>query len=344
MNIHVCENIRYKLLSLEELIINLDRLSRFKLPFDSYYKVFCSILLKCLIYPKYSKNELEKLSLTQISDYTELIWNTSVKKLFPDAKENEESGKILKLLSEIPFYTNDNNTQILINTKLLISPILKNIDENTAPQNLNLLIKANNEFNKSNKVTKEKLISFSNKNNLKYPIQKLIIVEGITEEILLPVFADKLKHNFNKEGIYVLGAGGKTKSPVLYLKLKSNLKIPVVILFDKDAKEVSNLLEKNLLKKDKIVIINKGEFEDILSLNLIKRTLNNEYDTIEPVLIKDLHLFDRMCLNIENYYRTRNLGEFKKAKLSKLIAKNIRYKTDVTDEINDIINIITCKI
>ena len=175
------------------------------------------------------------------------------------------------------------------------------------------------------------------KYNLKFPISKLIIVEGITEEILLPIFAKKLKHDFDNEGIYILGAGGKSKSPALYVKLKEKVKIPIVLLFDNDAIEICNILNKNLTKKDKIIIISQGEFEDILSLNLIKRSLNSEYEPVSKLLIDDLRIENKMCNNIELFYRTRHLGEFKKSKFSKIIAENIKYETDITEEIKNII-------
>ena len=170
-----------------------------------------------------------------------------------------------------------------------------------------------------------------------FPVKKLIIVEGITEEILLPVFAKKLKHNFNNEGIYILGAGGKSKSPALYIKMKDKVKIPIVLLFDNDAAEICELLKDNLDAKDKIIIISKGEFEDILSINLIKRSLNNEYEPATPALIDDLRIHEKMCENIEEFYKSRHLGEFKKSKLSKIIAENIKYETDITEEIKNII-------
>ena len=47
--------------------------------------------------------------------------------------------------------------------------------------------------------------------------------------------------------------------------------------------------------------------------------------------------------NIENFYRSRHLGEFKKAKLSKIVAQNVKYNTDITDEVRNIIDeIVIC--
>ena len=47
------------------------------------------------------------------------------------------------------------------------------------------------------------------------------------------------------------------------------------------------------------------------------------------------------CENIEEFYRTRHLGEYKKSRVSKLIANNIAYKTDITEEIKEIITFIS---
>ena len=337
------ENFKFKLLSLEELIINLDRLTRFKLPDESYFRVFYSILYKNLIIPKYTKTEIERLSPEVISNYVKIIWNTSVKSLFPNKKVNFIINKTIKLIIKKQFKNIEKSTKKLIDTKLLLSPIIEKINYDTAPYNLKVLIKANQEFKTKNSINYEKLIRLREKFNLKFPVEKLLIVEGITEENLLPVFANRLHHNFDKEGIYILGAGGKSKSPDIYLKLKNKLKTPVILLFDSDAKEICELLKQNLLKKDKTIIINRGEFEDILSLNLLKRSLNREYNQYKLIIKKDLQIYKRMCHNIEHYYKTRKLGEFKKAKLSKIVAQNVKYNTDITDEVRDIIDkIIIC--
>ena len=137
-----------------------------------------------------------------------------------------------------------------------------------------------------------------------------------------------------------MGAGGKSKSPALYMKLRNKLKIPIILLFDCDAKEICEEMKNVLLKKDKIIMIKNGEFEDILSLNLIKRALNKEYETLIPIKKKDLKMYSKMCKNLENIYRIMQLGEFKKAKFAKIIAENIKYKSDLSQEIKDIISCI----
>ncbi len=339
MSILLKESIKFKYLTLEELIINIDRLTRFKLPELSYTRVFHSIILKNLITPKYSQNTIENIEPEKLSKIVKEIWNKSVCQI-TNCKNNKTINKAIKLICNYTYKNISEKTKEYINTDLNIAPILEYIDYESACDNIKFLIKINELFN-NREVTIQDLISIREKYSLKFPISKLVIVEGITEEILLPVFAAKLQHNFNKEGIYILGAGGKSKSPALYMELKNRLKIPVNILFDSDAKEVYNMLQNILLKKDKAYIIEKGEFEDILSENLIKRTLNNTYEPVTPITIKELHSFPKMCDNIENFYKTRNLGEFKKSKVSKIIAENIKYDTDITEDIKKIITYIT---
>ncbi len=340
MSILLKESVKYKLLTFDELVINLDRLSRFKLPETSYNRVFNSIIYRNLISPKYSQTDIERLSADYISQIVKKIWNESVYNLFGKCESFSACQKALLMLSDLTFKNIDERTKKLICTKLNISPILEKIDYNSSPYNLRFLKKVNEIF-KSENITKEDIFTLRIKYALKFPISKLIIVEGITEEILLPVFASKLNHDFNKEGIYILGAGGKSKSPSIYMELKDKLKIPINLLFDSDAIEVFSLIQKNLLQKDKAFIIQNGEFEDILSLNLIKRALNNEYLPVSPISIKELSEYESMCKNIENFYRTRHLGEYKKSKVSKIIAKNVKYPTDITEQIkNLIINII----
>ena len=317
------------------MIISLDRLSRFKPPEDTYPRVFYSIISKCLINPKFSKTEMESLPAEDVAKYVKNIWNNSVEKLWGiKTLKNHNANIALKLSSELSFKNTDPKTKIFIETDLNISPILEHIKSESIPINLKYLIKANS----FNNINKDNLYYLRENFSLKFPIKKLIIVEGITEEILLPVFAAKLKEDFNKFGIYILGAGGKSKSPSLYLKLKDKLNIPVIMLFDKDAKEICDILQSKIREQDKIILLSNGEFEDILSTNLIKRTLNNEYDLSEPINKSDLKIHSRMCENLEDFYRTRNLGEFKKAKFSKLIADNIKYETDISIDIRNLIN------
>lgn len=330
LNLKISE-LKYKLLTIDELIINLDRLTRFKLPEESFFRVFSSVILKCLLQPSLSKNDIEKLPAEVISQIVCEIWNKSVISLFNLPSGYGEDFNILSFLANYSFCNIDEFTTKLINTPLFVKPVLSSLVFENVSSNLKFLIKSAN-LTSETEITECRQI-----NALKFPIRKLVIVEGITEEILLPVFAKKVGYDFDKLGIYISGAGGKSKSPSLYFKLKNNLKIPVALLFDNDAKEIAEVLKNSLLPKDEVFVIQEGEFEDIISLNLIKRTLNKVYEPASFVNLAELRESKRMTDNIAAFYRTRHLGEFKKSAFSKIIAENIKYNTDISNEINELI-------
>ena len=324
------QDFKFKNLTYDELIINLDRLSRFKLPEISYKRVFFDIILKCSISPKFTKSELEELDAKIVSSLVKSIWNSSVDALWGKSEDN--TFKVLEATSLNTYMNIDNYTKTLIRTKLNIGKLLSNSSYENLPLNLKFLHK--NMY--SNDIAD--IIKTSVENKLLFPIRKLIIVEGITEEILLPILASKLGLDFNERGIFILGSGGKSKSPVLYNDLKEKLKIPIILLFDSDASDICQTLKKNINKKDKLICLDKGEFEDILSLNLIKRTLNNEYEPIFPVTISEIKLYNKRCEFLQEFFRSRQLGEFKKAKFAKLLSNNIKYNTDISEEIKQLID------
>ena len=321
--------IKFQTITREDLILSLDRLTRFKHPETKYNRVFSEIVCKYLLEPKLSKKSIEALDIEDLKKIIEKIWNESVDKQIKNKTNSQTLNKIL-IEEEIKTYKLSKEVENLLNINLKIDPILNLIELNEeTPINLKRL-------KKISKHTESPTI-LRQQYGLRFPVEKVLLCEGITEEILIPVFADKLEKNFDKFGIYILGAGGKSKSPSLYYKLKDKLRIPVVLLFDSDAKEICEILNKSLLKKDKTILIEQGEFEDILSINTIKRALNSEYKPATPLTLEELRINNKMCENIELFYKTRHLGEYKKSKVSKIIAENIKYDTDISEEIKNII-------
>ena len=172
-----------------------------------------------------------------------------------------------------------------------------------------------------------------------YPVSKVVLVEGITEEILLIEFAKFLDCDFKKEGIYVLGAGGKNQVAKKYYKLIEEIKIPVFILLDCDASETYDLIFPKLRKTDEIYKIKSGEFEDILSKNLIKNALNYHFQEnlqTQDNNIQEGHTVD--CLS--EYYKNNGWGEFKKADFAKIIREYLQKTKNppISEELSLIIN------
>ena len=71
-----------------------------------------------------------------------------------------------------------------------------------------------------------------------------------------------------------MSAGGKNQVVKLYYRLVDSLNLPIFVLLDKDAKENLEEIKPKLRSIDKIHLLACGEFEDLLPLELVHRTLD----------------------------------------------------------------------
>ena len=176
------------------------------------------------------------------------------------------------------------------------------------------------------------------KNSLRFPVEKVVIAEGATEETLLPEFAKRCGYDFDKEGIYVLSAGGKNQVVKLYYRLVDSLKLPIFVLLDKDAKENLEEIKPKLRSIDKIHLLACGEFEDLLPLELVQRTLDYQLNNISMMEKEMLNAPEPRVKILEEVFKTRGMHEFKKVEFAQMVKKNIKTNADISDEICEIIN------
>lgn len=317
---------KFKIPEIEYIQICLDRLTRFKPVSERYIRVIDDVLSKCLIQMD------EKLSDIQMSRKIELaqtILNSAAKNL-TDLKLNE----IIKNDEEKIFYLTNEDREFL-NSKIDFLALINLLDENTLPLNLKRLKFQNN---LTSNETREKYATL-------FPVSKVVLVEGITEEILLIEFAKILGLDFKKEGIFVLGAGGKNQVARKYYKLIEEIKIPIFILLDSDAIEIANLIIPKLRNKDKLHLIKTGEFEDILTGKLIKNALNFHF---AQNMLNNENEFEEnghAVVELHDCFKNNGWGEFKKADFAKIIreylhqAKNPPVSDElklITDEIKNL--------
>ena len=75
------ENIKIKPLTKEQLIISIDRLTRFKDTETKYLRVFKDVLISNLISPKFKKSELDRLNYSELKILAEYIINSTLEQL-----------------------------------------------------------------------------------------------------------------------------------------------------------------------------------------------------------------------------------------------------------------------
>ncbi len=332
---------KFKNLTKEQLIISFDRLTRFKPTKEKYFRVFSDIILSNLTEPVYKKQELLNMSADKITKIAEEIINSSLNDIYTASASvknlSKEKGTLNKVIEnyENSLYINDSDTQKYLNNNIDYDLLVSLIDE-SCPINLRWL-KSLHSLSCVKSPGKNDLLKLRHENGLKYPIQKLLLVEGITEEILLPVFSRYLGFDFYKEGIQIFAAGGKNQVVKMYYKLIEELKIPIFVLLDKDAENNIEQIKPKLRNIDKIHLVSCGEFEDLLPRSLIIKTLNNELSNFAYVTDEDFEADFSTAVNLDNIFKLKGLHEFKKAEFSKLVKDSISEDSDISPEIASII-------
>ena len=324
---------KFKKLTKEQLIISFDRLTRFKLTREKYFRVFSDIILSNLAEPAYKRQDLLNMPANEITKIAVEIINSSLNDISAPTQLTTGEGYLNRLIKdyENSIFVNDEETQNYLDNDIDYGLFIPFIDE-SCPINLRWLKIVDQLLSDNNS-----LIKLRHEYGLKYPIEKVLLVEGLTEEILLPAFSKYLGFDFYKHGIQVIAAGGKNQVVKMYYKLIEELRIPIFILLDKDAEENISQIKPKLRNIDKIHLVSCGEFEDLLPKSLIIKTVNNELSNFAAITENDLDNDMPAAKNLENIFKTKGLHEFKKADFAKMVRDNITEDSDISAEIASIV-------
>ena len=312
---------KYKKLTREQILISLDRLTRFKNTKEKYLRVFTDIKISNLIEPKLKKTDIEKMDFSLIATNVSEIFNGSINII-------NDNNILNQLLYEYEnsIFNIDIETKKLLNHSINFSSVMDLITDDSP---INLLWLKEVYITEKLDCAKEKA--------LKFPIKEVILVEGITEEILLPAFSKFLGYDFYSKGIQIIAAGGKNQVVKMYYKLANELKIPIFVLLDKDAEENISQIRPRLRNNDRIHLVSCGEFEDLLPKSLIVKTVNSHFENFLSISEQDLNGNFPTAKVLEEIFKTKGLHVFKKAEFAKLVRENINSNSDVSAEIKTII-------
>ena len=308
---------KIKPLTKEQLIISADRLTRFKDTETKYLRVFKDIINSNLIEPKIKRQELDAIDYEELRNLAEKIINSSFDKQNDDYLINQRLYDYEKSLFNL-----NSNTEKLLKNKINYRAIL-NILPDDIPNNLKWL--------------KTLGATTPDNNSYGFPVKKVLLCEGITEETLLPEFSKICGYDFDKNGIHIISAGGKNQVVKYFYNFVETLKIPVFILLDNDAEANLEEIKPKLRNFDKIHLLKSGEFEDLLPENLIIKTLNYTTENISLAPVEDMHKSSSTVEFLEEFFKHRGLHEFKKADFAQAVKQNISGTEDISDEIKDII-------
>ena len=134
----------------------------------------------------------------------------------------------------------------------------------------------------------------------------------------------------------MISAGGKNQVVKLVYQLSDGLNIPIFVLMDRDAQQNYEEIKPKLRKKDKVHVLECGEFEDALPVKLVEKTLKDIFKNIS--VDKPLEKNSGMVKSLEEIFKHRGMHEFKKADFAYMVKEHISDISDVSDEISQIIN------
>ena len=324
---------KFKKIPLPYIKVILDRLFRLKPAYIRYQRVFDDIINKFLIRENGDSTDFSHLDTDEKIKLAVEIFNATV------YQKSEDDILLLNYIKdeEERLFAYNKHSQAYLNAKLNYSFALDFVSND---KDLKLNIMQMLMFKKS----KENAKKIREKYSLVYPVEKILLCEGATEEILLEQLCLICGYDFKKEGVYVLGAGGKNQVARKYYDMIEDFKIPIFILLDSDAAATKELIEPKLRKSDKIYIIKNGEFEDILNEKLITNALNTRYKDLYSCSVEDFHKGEKRTKELYEIFKQNGFGEYKKAEFAKTLKEYIKNFPPKSDELGEEIKTITQEI
>jgi len=319
----------YKLkpLTKEQLLISIDRLTRFKDTETKYLRVFKELILHNLINPKFNKSDLDNMSYDVLAQYASNIINDSLKSLGVWCENDFVINNKLKNYEKSVFKASQ-DVEFLLDNNVNYKACIELVNDESV-KNLLWLRDLGSECNMAQNRHEKSLL---------FPVEMVIIAEGATEETLLPEFGRLCGYEFDKEGVYVISAGGKNQVVRLYYDLSEILNIPIFVLLDKDGISNSKEIMTKLRPSDYVHVLECGEFEDLLPLSLVKRTLDYELKNISEI---DRDTIDETLPRtkfLEEVFKHRGMHEFKKVEFAHMVKNNLKTTEDLSSEISQIID------
>ncbi len=153
----------------------------------------------------------------------------------------------------------------------------------------------------------------------------ILLVEGVTEAILIPRFAKLLSADL--DALVIIACGGANQLLRKYIALVDITPLPICCLIDKDADEQIAMVQQiHRPDKDAIHVWREGEIEDALGIDILLRYLNlflSENGASSPVSLGEMASRGSHSVDLDRLWRARGLGDFDKVGFARYVADHI---------------------
>ena len=123
-----------------------------------------------------------------------------------------------------------------------------------------------------------------------------------------------------------------------YLKYKDILNLPIITILDNDAKAQYDSISSILRPQDKILLLEEGEFEDLIPRDLICKVLSWNFKNMAVFSKEDFASEEAMSHILYEIFRTKGLGDFKKVEFAKMIFEYIKDNENLGEKIAKLVD------
>lgn len=121
------------------------------------------------------------------------------------------------------------------------------------------------------------------------PIHHWVLVEGVTETMILPQFAHMMGVHSAAYGVHWAETGGKKPMLTKLHDIQQYYDGPITLILDADAEEARSEFEALLNPtKDALYFLPEGTLEDTYPDHILLKTINTHYHPVRPLTDEDL--------------------------------------------------------
>ncbi len=165
-----------------------------------------------------------------------------------------------------------------------------------------------------------------NINNTPHP-DCLILVEGESEEVFIPLVSLRINLDIRNKNVKVYNSKSKQKLLADFLSFKDKYPdLKMICLLDSDAIKEKNEIQRiinNNLDKYRLIYIDHGAFEDLFDKNTAIEIINKMYPNGEHILLDDIDNDQEFAKSISNILFEKKKEKFDKVKFAKKMAQSI---------------------
>lgn len=180
--------------------------------------------------------------------------------------------------------------------------------------------------------------------------ERLLLVEGQTEAILIPHFAHLSDFQIKEKRILMLSGGGANQVVKRFLSLRESTKLPIACLLDGDAESQFEIIAQHKHDGDLLFSLPSGEIEDTFEITRFVQLLNRYLQSMtgdnapsliefEPIKKDQFAPGQRRTQVLNKIWKEKSLGNFDKVEFAGFVAETMKSKDEIPKDFSSMIEI-----